>query len=210
MTKKAIDLKGQRFGKLLVLDRLPNEPGKSAIWKCLCDCGNFSAPNSSSLRAGKTKTCGCEKASSAKDRFTKHGLRYTREYRIWLGMKDRCSNPKSTHYQSYGGRGIKVCKEWSDDFMAFYTDMGPSGNLSIERIDNNSGYCKQNCKWATQKEQSINRRNAVFLYVDGQRMRVKDICEKYGVSQSMMRHHGVCIRENDVSAWVHEYKSRNS
>lgn len=89
-----------------------------------------------------------------------HGMTNTSEYRSWHHMKGRCLNPKDYDYKNYGGRGIDICQDWVDSFESFYKDMGPkpSRNHSLERIDNSKGYNKENCKWATRKEQNNNQR----------------------------------------------------
>lgn len=113
---------------------------------------------------GYTKSCGCLVKTNA----VSHGLTKTREYVIWAGIKARCNNPLNPAYNRYGGKGITMCTEWEVSFEKFISDMGkcPIG-LTIERIDNNKGYYKENCKWASYNDQAINRSSTLFIEYKG-------------------------------------------
>ena len=159
---KLIDLTGQRFGRLTVVERTGTSKNGNALWACRCDCGNVAVVRGASLKNGITRSCGCLIAESTKDRNTTHGLRKTRLYHVWANMKDRCLNPNTPSYSYYGGRGITICDEWRDDFQAFYDWAMANGHrddLSIDRIDNDKGYNPDNCRWATHSEQMHNRRH---------------------------------------------------
>ena len=128
------------------------------VWKCRCLCGNIGYVDEGNLKSGRSKQCSsCGKWNNK--RSTKHGLRYTVEYQSWVDLRRRCNNPKNKSYKYYGARGITYDPRW-DDFMQFFLDMGgcPKG-YSIERIDVNGNYCKENCKWIPKEDQPKNRRN---------------------------------------------------
>lgn len=162
---KKLELEGQRFGKLLVVEAVHNTEKRWWYWKCVCDCGGKSVVRGSALKNGNTTSCGCHKKSVLGISTTKHAMWGTRTYRIWKGMNTRCHNPNTPAYKNYGGRGITVCDRWRV-FSNFLSDMGecPDG-LTLDRINTNGNYTQKNCRWATYKQQGRNMRcNRIFSW----------------------------------------------
>jgi hypothetical protein len=162
---------GKRFGRLVTISINHNKKSKKCgvNYKCLCDCGNYTDVFLMHLNAGATKSCGCLAREVAKKLNTTHGMTGTRIHRIWQGLKDRTLNPKSKNAEGYSKREIKVCEEWKNNFMSFYTwsmENGYNSALSIDRIDNDGDYCPENCRWATALEQQNNTRHCISVKVN--------------------------------------------
>jgi len=178
------DLSGERFGRLTVTGVAEStvEPSGKAVrmWRCRCDCGNEITVAGHSLKKGNTKSCGCYKKEKAATSMKKHGKSKDRLYRIWSSMKSRCQNKKLSTYRYYGGRGVTVCDEWRT-FEAFYEWAMANDykdGLTIDRKDNNGNYEPSNCRWATVKQQSNNRRSNHYITHDGKTMSLTDWAEE--------------------------------
>ena len=192
----ALNLIGQRFGMLRVTGHARINGVKG--WATICDCGGTSEVVTGALRSGNTKSCGCQKANGVKTENARraktgehpsktHGYHAHPMHAIWRMMVHRCTEPSYEKYKDYGGRGITVCHEWLD-FTRFLADMGdrPAGH-SLERRDNDLGYCKDNCYWATAKEQARNRRSTVLLTWKGKTQSMVAWAEELGLSYSAVK-----------------------
>lgn len=156
------DLTGQRFGRLLVIERCGSSKYRSALWLVRCDCGNEKTIEGSVLISGKVVSCGCYNSEKLRNNTYKqtHGKSGTRLYKTWENMKERCYNTNNPRYYTYGDRGITVCDEWKDSFETFYDWAMFSGykdDLTIDRINVNNGYCPENCQWLTFSDNTIKR-----------------------------------------------------
>lgn len=170
LPKGARDITGQRFGRLIALGPVNRKP---ITWLCVCDCGNTPTVSTGSLRNGGTLSCGCYRSDRCATVFTKHGLSRSPIQGIWRKIIRRCTSEKDKSYERYGGRGITICPEWQKDFLAFYSHVSQLEHFgvdgySLDRIDNNSGYCPGNVRWATRSEQQRNRRNNHLVTFNGE------------------------------------------
>lgn len=188
-----------RFGRLAVLEMIGYHicPGryKCKMWRCKCDCGNDVITRGKSLSGGVTKSCGCLRDELQHKRVTKHGDCKSRLYSVWDSMRQRCNNPNNSAYKNYGGRGISICEEW-DDYSSFknwaidsgFDDSAERGECTLDRIDVNGDYCPENCRWVSMKIQSANRRNSLYLELNGVRKSLIEWAEDTGIKyQTLVR-----------------------
>ncbi len=175
----------QRFERLVVLEKL-NERDKigNIQWLCKCDCGKTTTVAGTSLVHGRTRSCGCL-AIEVRTRINKRTG--TRLYSIWKNMKKRCLNENDPNYPSYGGRGIKICDEWVNDFEKFKQwslKNGYKDNLTIDRINNDGNYSPENCRWADWFRQARNTRKTIRITNNSVTKSIDDWCEIKGLSKN--------------------------
>lgn len=181
-----IDITGAVFNRWTVLGYAGKGTG---LWNVRCECGTIAAVNASNLKRGATKSCGCLRRETSQVTATKHGALAggcsSKTYSIWKAMKKRCSNTNTADYHRYGGRGIKVCDRWLSAFENFLADMGECPkDFTIDRINNDGDYEPGNCRWASRKEQSMNKPDLVWLDYKGSKITLSDFARSIGKSHS--------------------------
>lgn len=191
-------MKGESYNYLKVVEEWRNERSQ-IICKCKCICGHESIVPLYKLKSNRIKSCGCMRNELISKSKRKHGEWQTLLYSKWSGMKRRCNNKNDSHYESYGGRGIKVCKEWDDyEVFAEWAKMNNySKNMTIDRIDLDKDYTPDNCRWIPMEEQPKNKRNTVYLIYEGKQKRMVEIAKEIG------------IRTKTLSSRYYRFKKRN-
>ena len=192
MRELAENLVGQRFGRLVVIERDKERNTRKTYYYCRCDCGTVKSIRADSLKCGAIRSCGCLKLEQ--DRINleanhSHKQSGTRLYEIWQGIKKRCYNPHEPRYARYGGRGVAVCDEWKNDFSAFYewaVGSGYNDTLTIDRIDNDGDYCPNNCRWASQETQARNRSNNIKIMIGNSTRTLTEWCEIFDLNFEMI------------------------
>lgn len=181
------NLIGKKFNSLTVLSEGSKHvsPRGKPLRKltCLCDCGVVKDLFLQAVILGAAKKCG-----KCREFKKKHGMSKTITYSSWNAMIGRCKPKNTEHYKNYFGRGITICEEWQESFNVFYKDMGerPTKGHTIDRIDNNKGYYKDNCRWATKGEQNRNQRKNVFITHNGEKMCIADWADRYNISRGAL------------------------
>ncbi len=190
MTKR-LDLTGKQFGRLTATTF--SKSGGSA-WDCKCSCGNIKTVRTNHLRSGATKSCGCLSTELSINRSRTHGCSSEGAYKTWVSMNNRCTNKKNEAYKYYGEKGIKICSEWGN-YLVFKKDMGARPkDHTIERVDNNKGYNKYNCKWIHKRIQTRNKSNvylteeiAEYIRKWKDKYNISYFADKYNVSVCTIR-----------------------
>jgi len=184
-------LVGRTFGNLTVAAFDSVKCNYAKYWRCECICGEEIAVIQHRLLGGQTKSCGCLRRTAPTLRI-KHGgapkLKATPEYSIWAGIIQRCTNPNHSAYNRYGGRGITIFDGWRNDFGAFMRDLGPrpSKRHSVERINNDLGYCPKNCRWATYLEQANNTSVSIKIQIGNDNLTAAQWRRKLGIKYREM------------------------
>lgn len=181
---RLIDLTSKRFDRLVVIKLVGRNKQRNCNWLCMCDCGKEKVVSSRYLRNGDTRSCGC---LFSEGNNTKHGHanagKISRTYQSWENMIARCENINNPAYNNYGGRGVAVCERWKK-FENFLEDIGEMPDrYQIDRINNNRGYYKGNCRWATSTQQSRNKRNNHLITFMGKTQCVTDWARETGINR---------------------------
>lgn len=222
---------GQTFGRLTIIafEKVQREKYSCTRWIVRCECGTLKSVDPIKILSGNTKSCGCLKSEQTakynKEYKTKHGGRYDRLYSVWHNMKQRCYGESYKDYPNWGGRGIRVCDEWKDDYKQFREWALSNGyelGLSLDRIDVDGNYEPGNCRWVDWHTQAINRTCSMNYEINGTVKNLADIAKEYGIKYGTLyqRLHvykwpiekaiSVPIRNNNVpnKDWRNKYGSR--
>lgn len=188
------DLTGQIFDRLTIISFNRTDKQYRTYWNCLCTCGKQTEVRTDQLTRGIAKSCGCLQKETVSIVNRTHGLTTSkssalekRTSNIYHGMMHRCYDPNQTGYENYGGRGIKVCDRWHN-IDNFITDMGicPE-DFTIERIDVNADYSKENCIWLHYSKQAANRRNTIHILINGKDYSLMDACREFNIAPTTAR-----------------------
>lgn len=214
MVKKLEINQGDKFGKWTIVEEIASKvighiPRR--MFRCKCECGNISEVPLSCLINGHSTSCGCEQKKKASIANTKHGLGKHSLYNTWKGMKRRCNNPNAFEYNNYGGRGICICEDWSNNFQNFYDwaiNNGWSKELTIDRIDTNGNYCPVNCRWATIEVQMNNMTKNHYIKYNEKTYTLSTLAKYLDIPYNIVRYRLSRCRWN-VEQLINYWNGRN-
>lgn len=193
---------GKKYNKLTIID-ITYSPKSEIIAHCECDCGNRHITKLHDVLFGKVKSCGCYRTEKTIERSTKHGDASKRLYAIYIGMKKRCYVSNDDAYKYYGGRGIKICDEWLENYLNFKSwalDNGYTEELTIDRINVNGNYEPSNCRWATIEEQANNKTDSVYIDYNGKSQTLRQWCDEFNLDYRLMveRFYQPCWKDKSI------------
>jgi len=208
---------GENFGRLTLVRIATETTNKRKTWECICECGKTTFVLQGGLLNGNTKSCGClrNEVGSKRNRHGKWNNQtltknHRHIYNSWVGMTARCYHEHDKNYKLYGGRGIIMCDEWKDNFLAFLDWAIINGwhpGLSIDRIDNNENYCPDNCRWATMKTQNNNQRSNRIINVNGETKTLTQWAETAGIKRETIDYR--ISAGWDMSKWLIQPTKKN-
>ncbi|MDR1687271.1 MAG: helix-turn-helix domain-containing protein [Clostridiales bacterium] len=181
------DICGQRFGRLVAIRRSSGVKSK-VKWFCKCDCGNETEVLITSLMCGNTRSCGCLRQGTKQGHKIRHEGRL---YKIWKAMRTRITNPNTSCFEYYGGRGIEICDEWTESYEAFHDwaiDNGYSDALQIDRINVDKGYSPNNCRWVNAFVQMNNTRRNHYIEYNGEIRTVSEWARELGINRTTLNY----------------------
>lgn len=182
---RALDIAGQRYGRLVAIRREP--AGRHTKWLFRCDCGNEALMHLDAVRAGRSTSCGCLRTEQIRERSLTHGHRVDRKtsrtLKAYQHAKSRCENHNDPKFLNYGGRGITMCREWREDFQTFLRDMGECPpRMTLDRVNVDGHYEPRNCRWTSHRQQARTRTNNVLVEFEGRQVILKDFAALMGVN----------------------------
>lgn len=189
------DLSGKRFGRIVAIEYAGQKGRRRTIWKCKCDCENIVYIDASHLKSGHTTSCGCKSKEIIRFVNYKNGLSNSRLGRAYRNMLNRCYRPNNYEYHLYGGRGIRVCDEWTNkdtgfvEFCNWAIANGYSNNLTLDRVNINGNYEPSNCRWVDIFVQANNKRNTRKLKINGEIDTVANWSRRLNISYWNLLHY---------------------
>lgn len=199
MARAKLEVVGKTFNFVTVLSETDERQGRAPLYLCRCVCGNEFKSTGPNVSSGNKKSCGCKRGfarigtkspglAARNKANAKHGMTGTKTWNAWASMKERCDNKSHKFFKDYGGRGIKYVAEWSE-FDAFLKDMGEAApGFTLDRVNNDLGYSKDNCRWTTQKTQCNNRRSNVFVEFEGKSQTIAQWAEEKGIERKTLEY----------------------